>query len=407
MIDNLWKHNTPERFWCCQAEIPAETWSRAVVQSAPILGEDMPADDLAEILYLTLGEGQFGPDHWKLGRLKTLYYLVKPAIPRALRLLLRRLYHHQSTPVMDNDRWHGSLDWPVDDRYARFLWAVMRAVLVEMGMETMPFQYFWPHGRRFTLVLTHDIETAAGQAFVRQVAALETSFGLRSSFNFVPERYALDEALIADLQAQGFEVGVHGLNHDGRLFESRRLFRRRVGRINYHLGRLAAVGFRSPCTLRNPYWMQELAIEYDLSFFDTDPFEPMPGGVMTLWPFEIGHFIELPYTLPQDHTLVTMLGKHDPTLWLKKIEVIEAYCGLVLLNTHPDYLREPAIWDIYAAFLEEIKRKTYWNALPRDVARWWRRRTCPTHGAGYDFAALPLAAPGTIILTNEGIDIQG
>ena len=43
--------------------------------------------------------------------------------------------------------------------------------------------------------------------------------------------------------------------------------------------------------------MRHLEIEYDLSFFDTDPFEPIPGGTMSIWPFFIGHFVELPYTL--------------------------------------------------------------------------------------------------------------
>ena len=31
--------------------------------------------------------------------------------------------------------------------------------------------------------------------------------------------------------------------------------------------------------------MQALEIEYDLSFFDTDPCEPIPGGTMSIWPF--------------------------------------------------------------------------------------------------------------------------
>lgn len=33
---------------------------------------------------------------------------------------------------------------------------------------------------------------------------------------------------------------------------------------------------------RHPLWMQSLDIEYDLSFFDTDPYEPMAGGSMSM-----------------------------------------------------------------------------------------------------------------------------
>ena len=79
-----------------------------------------------------------------------------------------------------------------------------------------------------------------------------------------------------------------------------------------------AVGFRAPLTIRNPEWMQALNIEYDLSFFDTDPFEPIPGGTMSIWPFFTGHFVELPYTLVQDYTLVSVLGEDYPKNMVRK-----------------------------------------------------------------------------------------
>jgi hypothetical protein len=126
---------------------------------------------------------------------------------------------------------------------------------------------------------------------------------------------------------------------------------------------------------RHPEWMQALEIEYDLSFFDTDPFEPQPGGCMSLWPFFIGHFIELPYTLVQDCTLVNILGETTPQLWLRKIDFLKSYYGMALVNTHPDYLDCGNLAAIYRAFLQEIKdRGDFWNALPREVARWWHLR---------------------------------
>jgi len=141
----------------------------------------------------------------------------------------------------------------------------------------MGYHPFWPAGQRFAFVITHDVETKEGQAYVRAVADLDESFGFRSSFNCVPERYRLDHELITDLRERGFEIGVHGLRHDGKLFNSHAGFMRRAERINVHLKELDAVGFRSPLTLRNPDWMQALEIKYDLSFFDTDPYEPMPA----------------------------------------------------------------------------------------------------------------------------------
>ena len=196
-----------------------------------------------------------------------------------------------------------------------------------------------------------------------------------SSFNFVLERYPLDFNLIQELRERGFEVGCHGLKHDGKLFSSQKEFIRRVAKINKHLKEYRMVGFRAPLTHRNPEWMQALEIEYDLSFFDTDPFEPIPGGTMSIWPFFIGHFVELPYTLVQDYTLTSVLGETSPRLWLEKADFIKKSHGMALLNSHPDYLKNPNSFGIYIEFLETMKKnEEYWHALPRDVASWWKSR---------------------------------
>ena len=126
---------------------------------------------------------------------------------------------------------------------------------------------------------------------------------------------------------------------------------------------------------RHPEWLQALNVENDLSFFDTDPYEPIPGGTMSIWPFILGRFLELPYTLVQDSTLFFNLGERTPRIWLEKIEFLKEYYGMALVNTHPDYLKEPALFNVYCDFLETMKGKDeYWHALPRDVAKWWKSR---------------------------------
>ncbi len=50
-------------------------------------------------------------------------------------------------------------------------------------------------------------------------------------------------------------------------------------------------------------WIEELSIDYDMSTFDTDPFEPMPDRVGTIFPFIVSAhhiaktYVELLYTL--------------------------------------------------------------------------------------------------------------
>jgi peptidoglycan/xylan/chitin deacetylase (PgdA/CDA1 family) len=367
-MTNLWCGNSPRNFWLCQPDPPEEAWLEAYQKALPSLGLSHPVDDIDAALSLTLGEGQFGYNHWKLSPTKQLYYALKPALPRSLRYVLRRQY--SQLPHSDCQ-----IHWPIEDRYICFQFEVARQLLITLDRSSMSFRYFWPEGSRYAFVLTHDVETEEGQAYVRAVADLEECFGFRSSFNFVPERYELDLQLMQELRERGFEIGVHGLKHDGKLFGSKHLFMERAGRVNQYLKEFGAVGFRAPLMMRNPDWLQALEVEYDLSFFDTDPYEPMPGGVMSIWPFTIGHFVELQYTLPQDSTLYVVFSENTPRIWFDKIDFIECYHGMGLLNTHPDYLRESKIWNIYVDFLQTMKKRgSYWHALPREVARWWRRR---------------------------------
>jgi hypothetical protein len=292
----------------------------------------------------------------------SVYFRLKPFIPRAVRMSIR--------------------SWCVRRRLPRVrtIWPIMP------GSERAPDGWpGWPKQKKFAFVLTHDVESAVGVDHVNAVASLETEMGFRSSFNFVPEGpYSVPRALRSWLVARGFEVGVHDLHHDGHLFASRAEFSRRARRINEILREWGAVGFRSGYMLGNLEWIKELDISYDASTFDTDPFEPQPDGVDTIFPFWTSFkgdgqgYIELPYTMVQDSTLFLLLRERGIDLWKRKLDWIARHGGMVLLNVHPDYidfadgneaLRYPVAR--YRELLEYVG-KCYgdlaWNALPRDVA---------------------------------------
>ena len=368
----LYAANTPAAFWRLAADVPDWVWAQ---EAGRLLGDIPGAAQVLDgggwpaLMAYVLGEGQFGPSHWRLSGTRQFYYrrvrrwLPPWAKPLARQLLGRR--GHQQGP----------LGWPVEPRFADFLFGLLGATMRLLGLESAPYLHFWPHGKRLAVVLTHDVEGTEGQAFVPAVAALEESLGFRSSFNFVPEGYAVDAGLRAELGARGFEVGVHGLRHDGGLFANREAFHERSARINRYLREWGCRGFRAPLMHRQPEWLQELELDYDSSFFDSDPFEPIAGGTMSLWPFFVGRFVELPYTLVQDHTLSQTLGEKTPRLWLEKMEYTSRRCGMALLNSHPDYLRHGEGLAVYRAFLEAIvDRDDAWTALPHEVARWWRSR---------------------------------
>ena len=126
---------------------------------------------------------------------------------------------------------------------------------------------------------------------------------------------------------------------------------------------------------RNLNWLQSLDVEYDSSCFDIDPFQAAPGGVGSIWPFIAGRFVELPYTLPQDHTLFIGLGERDDRIWKDKLDFIIRHQGMALMLTHPDYLTGQRESEIYFRFLEHVKGSgRYWHATPQEVTRWWRER---------------------------------
>ncbi len=390
--------NVPWTFWKLVGDQMVEgDWlvagQRALscLESLALLDREVSPLKIASAI---LSEGQFGPDHWRLSRAKRLYYGVRAVLPVRARAILRQLFvaRRKDEPL---------LHWSIEDRYVVYQFEMVRHLLASRGLDSARYIHFWPNEKRFALVLTHDVETLRGQQFVREVAGLEESLGFRSSFNFVPELYPVDTGLLSELRERGFEVGVHGLKHDGRLFSSRATFEKRAHRINRYLDEWGAVGFRSPMTHRNPEWMQSLEIEYDSSFFDTDPFEPIPGGTMSIWPFMMGRFVELPYTLVQDHTLTITLGETTPRLWLEKVEFIRRHSGMALSLTHPDYLCEPNRLAVYGQFLRAMREQNdYWHALPREVARWWRARASAESPAD-----LPRGTIGEIRLTDGGIEL--
>jgi hypothetical protein len=314
---------------------------------------------------------------------RRFYYLFKPYLPWRLRIAVRRISAKRI-------RRANAAVWPVDP-------AAVRCPAGWAG---------WPEGKRITVVLTHDVEGPEGLAKCRRLAEYEASMGFRSSFNFIPEGdYAVSADLRAWLGEQGFEVGVHDLRHDGKLYVDRETYRANARRINGYLKDWSAVGFRSGFMLRELEWMHDLEIAYDASTFDTDPFEPQPDPASTIFPHWMpasggaangrGYF-EFPYTLPQDSTLFLVFQEASPRIWLEKLDWLARQRALVLVNVHPDYLQFPGEApsartfpiEYYGQLLQRIKDHyagQYWHPLPRELAAWLAERR-------RDGAALTLSA---------------
>lgn len=297
-----------------------------------------------------------------MSMLNAMYYLFKPFLPQAARYTMRRL--------RANYKLQTAKDWPI----------------MESAGKTPAGWPGWPDGKKFAVVLTHDVEGPIGLERCRELAELEARLGFRSSFNLIPEGgYEVTPEFRQFMTDAGFEIGVHDLRHDGSLYRSRKSFDECAVAINSHLRSWDAVGFRAGFMFHNLEWLKTLDIQYDASTFDTDPFEPQPDGAGTIFPFVVKGrtpeegYVELPYTLPQDATLFLILREQTNRIWKEKTEWLAERGGMVLLNVHPDYLafggRKPSISEfdaaLYEDFLRDLKDRyegQYWNPLPREMS---------------------------------------
>ena len=321
------------------------------------------------------------------------YYRLRPVLPRPMQIALRRSYARiQARREFPR--------WPIEPA----LHDLMRLVhgwLTEIAGGPVPWLSPWPEPYRWAVVLTHDVETAAGQAQIGVMRGIERELGYRSSWNFPALRYAVDESVVAALREDGNEIGVHGVHHDGRDLESLPMLESRLPAMRAAAERWGAEGFRSPATQRSWALMPRLGFAYDSSSPDSDPYEPQPGGCCSWWPFFNDAMVELPITMPQDHTLFTILRRDGETAWLEKSRAIRERSGMALLLTHPDYLGTPETAEPYRRTLAALGHDaTAWRALPRDVAAWWRRRAASTverDGDGWRVAG-PAAGEGAVRL---------
>ncbi len=286
---------------------------------------------------------------------KAYYNIVRPILPIKLRQRLQKEYNSKIS-LKENF---------INDEFVN--------IIKKQSDFNQSKEKLYPENFKSALVLTHDVEELAGFRNIPKIIDVEQSLGFKSSWNIVPYKYPIDNGIINYINNAGHEIGIHGYNHDGKLYYSEKIFNQRVPLINQAINKYNAIGFRSPQVHRNLKWLQKLDIKYDASCFDYDPYQPFPGGTGSIWPFIIGKFVELPYTLPQDHTLFYVLQKKDIAIWKNKTNWLIQNYGIVLCLTHPDYLINESHFNVYKNFLIYLKSlKDIWHCLPKEIAEWWK-----------------------------------
>jgi hypothetical protein len=315
------------------------------------------------------------------------------------RRLFKRAYYFLRPPSISLRKWVQKFHlgsrlnaafpkWPVDTTVEDIAERCLLLALQAGDIKRIPFVWFWPRGFKSCLIMTHDVETKAGLDFCSELMDLDQEFGVPASFQIVPEgRYEVPHDLLESMRRRGFEVAIQDLNHDGRLFDSEGEFVRRAALINQYAKEYAAEGFRAAVLYRRPEWLHKLKISYDMSVPNVARLDPQPGGCCTVLPYFLGDIVELPVTTVQDYMLLHILSQSSIDLWKSQLDLICAKNGLASFIVHPDYIIDQKSRSIYRdllAYLQSEKvSQGMWRALPREVDRWWRKRsqmTITQHG---------------------------
>lgn len=297
-----------------------------------------------------------------------IYYPFKHLLPAPFRhymhSILARLRSKPSFPA-----------WPYEPVLLRLMSEWLEDGMTRLQCNDGWHIGFWPDGFECSVVLTHDVEGKDGFERIEAMADLEEKYGFRSAWNLPLAQYPIDWSRLEQLQKRGFEIGAHGLCHDGRLFRSLEDFRHLAPRLEALARERDLRGFRAPSTLRRIEWLQKMDFDFDSSIADTDPYEPQSGGCCSVFPFFVGRMVELPYTLPQDHTFLHLLRREALPIWAAKARWIASVGGMILTLVHPDYFGKPPYLSEYEELLKQLRDlEGVWRALPSEVAAWWRRR---------------------------------
>ena len=247
-------------------------------------------------------------------RLLNPYYAVKPLLPRAAQLAMRRVYARRQArrpfPA-----------WPIETLLVDQLEERLLAELEATRGRARPVRELLA-GRVGASRRSSPTTSRArpGCENIPRVLEIERRYGLRSSWNFVAERLP-DRPAASSMRARGGlrDRTARPAPRRPAVRQPRRASSAQLPRI--HRGD-AASGTRSASARRPPTasaaWMPELGCLYDSSFPDTDPFEPQPGGCCSIWPFFLEDLVELPITMPQDHTLFEILQGALDRRWVQK-----------------------------------------------------------------------------------------
>lgn len=260
-----------------------------------------------------------------------------------------------------------------------------------------------------------------------RLAALTDAFNCRATLPITTVVLERHPDVIRRYQDRGVEFAIHGYQHvdHSQLPAAAQRAHLAAAQRAFARAGLQLKGFRAPYLRRNADTLQvlrELGLEYDasqayawddvaepahnpayrrvLEFFQARPADRYP-----VTPHLVGDFVHVPYSLPDDESLVERL-RASPSqmrqLWLECFQRSYVRGELFTLGLHPE--RTSLCAEPLRAVLAEARGRQpgVWMARLDELAAWWRARsraelTLAQTGPGA-FRVAVVGPPGTTVL---------
>lgn len=231
----------------------------------------------------------------------------------------------------------------------------------------------WPKNHQIAFALTYDIDTRSGLDKILELKQDPFFSKIKSTVNLVTHSYYFTKEEIEVLKKDGWEIAVHGDNHDSKLvFEDEVKINTRIENSKFKIESVNSMisGIRSPSLLYTEEYFKvvEKHFSYDSSmYFDDGEF-----SIFKIFPFKIGSLLEIPITLPMDvHFIFLNLSEKEKfEIWIERLKFIRKYRGMAVLVIHPDdhfFTRKSE--DTLKQFLNEVKNNDAWLTTCHEIYR--------------------------------------
>jgi len=288
--------------------------------------------------------------------------------------------------------------------------------------------------RGASLVERYGLTSARLDRELGRLADLTEQYSCRATLPITTVVLRRHAALIRAYQARGVEFAMHGYQHvdHSQLSEAAQTAQLSAARQVFEQAGLQLRGFRGPYLRYNAETLtvlRQLGLSYDASpayAWDVldipetaayrhvkEFFHARPAELYPVVPELDGALVRLPYSLPDDESLVERLALSEAApmrrLWLASLRRSHERGELFTVGLHPE--RTTLCLEALQAVLAEARGRQpgVWIARLDEIADWWRSRAAATltvTPAGDGAFQVAVAGPADATVLARAVEVQ-